>query len=724
VDGPPAQARVAPPPSALERDRIGAPSGRTGMTAEPTEQAMRARPLLLLLSVLILLALPARGQAPGVQPPRPTPAGPPEAAPTLPRVQGEQAPPATPAVEGRGIWIEMKTLPANAEGIRKIVRQLARCNFNFLLVEVTYEGSTLFPGPYQDARFRGLDPLRILVDEAHKHHLEVHPWFWSLKQGRWLPNGHGGGPVIAAHPDWAAVNATGRKVSPGSSYYWLCPSKPASREFIVGQIVDVARRYPIDGVHLDYIRFERTIVKGAPPPYCFCESCRAEYQKAGGRDPISIAPYTPEFRAWYLWRENLVNSLVAEVAARVKEVRPSVLVSAAVYPDPYEARRYFSQNWTLWLANRWLDFVTPMLYREETGTFSRRVDRYVKDGVTAQGIVLPGVGVNEILNRIFSHDVLIRQVMAARESGMLGNVLFSFSVMNPYLEQFLINKVYARPAAVPFRNEAEAVRRLSDQAQGLVAHASGALESNWLMARAGDLAGVLRYRENAPPAQPASEPPIATPSRFQAVPRVHIPRLGAAPRIDGSLADPAWKNVPEIKLALNQNGGWADARTWAKVAADGRCLYVAFHCEDKALSTTVATAKREFRKAWMQDHVAVYIDPGPSRSQYLVLRLNPIGRVGLEKVPDARKRPPGVGTEESVPDKVHWKGAVRRGAAFWNAEFAIPIAEVMALHPHDHALGLNLVRAHRGGRNLHADEWITTYGSPYDPLRFAFAELP
>ena len=663
----------------------------------------------------------ARAQAPSVSFPGPIPT------PAQGGSMENQSPPAAPAVEGRGIWIEMKTLPASAEGIRKVVRRLARCNLNFLLLEVTYEGSTLYPGPFQEPRFRGIDPLAIAIDEAHRDNIELHAWFWALKQGRWREGDpHPGGPVLAAHPEWTAINQMGVPVSPGASYYWLCPSRPASRRHLIDQCQSVARNYAIDGLHLDYIRCDRTIVKGAPPPYCACEACREAFQRAGGADIMRIAPYTPEFRAWMLWRENLVSTLVDEVSAHVRAVRPGIIVSAAVYPDPLEARRYFGQNWTLWLANRSIDFVTPMLYRDQTDTFVRRMRHYIEDGITSIGVVLPGVGVNEIQNRIFSHDVLIEQVRAARDQGMLGSALFSFSVMTPYFEQFLIDKVYVKPARVPFRNEVDAMNRLMAQAQALVADGSSPFafrQANWLLARARELEAVLRYRDQAPPPAVATDVPFTVPARYQPPPTVSVPRM-PAPAIDGSLSDAAWKKVPAVRLSLRENGARADAIALARLGTDGRSIFVGVECHDADLASTVARARRHARQPWTEEHVAVFLDPGASRSQYVVLKLGLLGAASLEKVPSGKKRPPGVGTPESVPDDLPWSGRVRRVARGWTAEMRIPIETLMALHPGVRTLGLNIARLHRPGPTAHYDEWVTSYGSPFDPLRFATVEIP
>ncbi|MBM3464196.1 MAG: hypothetical protein FJX76_19035, partial [Armatimonadetes bacterium] len=539
--------------------------------------------------------------------PYPTPSYPPQPLPTtvIPPPHAEAQAPIAPVVEGRGIWIEMKTLPRDPEGVRKVVRSLARCHFNFLLVEVTYEGAALYPSSLtqQDPRFAGVDVLQPLIEEAHRLGIEVHAWIWVMKQSRWRENDpRPGGPILALHPEWTALNKEGRAVSPGSSYYWLCPSRPEVRGFLLGMMEELVARYPLDGIHLDYIRYDKTLVKGAPPPYCFCDHCRQEYRRGSGVDPITIEPFTAAFANWEAWRENLINSLIGEAAMRVKGRRAGVVLSAAVYPDPDNARRYFGQDWTLWVTNRWLDFVTPMLYRDQTDGFARLLARYVQLGVTRHTVLLPGVGVNEIKNRLFSHDVLIEQVLAARAQGMLGTVLFSYSVMTPYFEQFLINKAFPKPAQVPFRNLADAAGKLVHQAADpqRIGPASplgasgtalqpGALripvgdparEALWLNARAEELEIIRQFHESPLPYQPATPPPLPIIADYTPPPQATLRRFppGIVPRVDGGLSDPAWKNVPAFLLDTTSSGSPATRRTAVRMATDGKTLFIAFAC--------------------------------------------------------------------------------------------------------------------------------------------------
>lgn len=704
------------------------------------------RPLVALAGLVVVLVSlchhASQAQAPGAPFPRPTAMGPgtgswdPEPVPTPQTVNQEQAPPAAPVVEGRGIWIEMKTLPPTADKIRAVVRSLARCHFNLLLVEVTYEGASLYPSRFttQDSRFAGLDPLAVIVDEAHKHKMEVHAWMWVYKQSRYRSGeARPGGPVLAAHPEWTALNQDGKPVAAGACYYWLCPSKPAVKAFLLGWMEELVTRYRLDGLHFDYVRYDKILAKSGFPAYCFCPDCREAYRRLRGTDPVTFRPYTAAFRDWEGWRESLIDDLVADAAGRLRALRPNLLLSAAVYPDAQAARRYFGQNWAYWVRNNWMDFVCPMAYQDQTDSFLRRLQRYIADGTARQTVVLPGVGVNEVRKkRIFSHDVLIEQVQAVRQAGMMGNVIFSYSVMTAPLEQFLIDRVYPNVAALPFRDPVLAGSRLRGQASQLMAAIAAASDAsrqaNWLLARAGDLQTITAYRSRGQVLLPPDPPPLEPPAIYRGTPSAEPGRISEAdaPRVDGVLSDDAWKGIPAVILSCDQNGGVARLKSWARMATDGTRLYVAVHCDEPEMSTR-SVLQRKLRRRHEEDHVAVYLDPGPSRSQYLVLRTNLMAGQSFEKVPSPLHRPPGVECPENVPDELRFPAAVRRGKDGWNVEMAIPLEQVVARSA-DYAtsrrLGINVVRARNERGRMNYSEWSCTYGQPYNPLRFGVLQMP
>ena len=107
-----------------------------------------------------------------------------------------------PVVEARAIWIDAGAIPKTADGIRKLVRSYHRANLNVLFPEVICRGYAVYPSKLiaRDPRFAGAcDALPVMIKEAHKLGMEVHPWVWVFRAGYTKDRG----AILTAHPEWA-----------------------------------------------------------------------------------------------------------------------------------------------------------------------------------------------------------------------------------------------------------------------------------------------------------------------------------------------------------------------------------------------------------------------------------------------------------------------------------------------------------------------------------------
>src|SRR5438046_2102529 len=87
------------------------------------------------------------------------------------------------------------------------------------------------------------DPLAFAVEEAHQRGLELHAWFNPFR-ARYFRSIS---PVAANH-----VSKTRPKlVSSYGKFLWLDPGDKTVQEYSLAVILDVVKRYDIDGVHLD-----------------------------------------------------------------------------------------------------------------------------------------------------------------------------------------------------------------------------------------------------------------------------------------------------------------------------------------------------------------------------------------------------------------------------------------------------------------------------------------
>jgi len=199
------------------------------------------------------------------------------------------------------------------------------------------------PQPYYD-------PLAFWIEEAHKRGLELHAWL---------------NPYRAHHSTAGPVTSESlvRKmptevVRLRNGMYWFDPASPQTQDHAVKVVMDIVKRYDVDGIHFDDYFY----------PY-------ASYN--GGRD-------FPDHRTWTAyrrgggnlsradWRRNQVNTFVERIYRAIKAEKNSVKFGISPFgiwkPGHPVGIRGSSQYDELyadakrWLNQGWVDYFAPQLY--------------------------------------------------------------------------------------------------------------------------------------------------------------------------------------------------------------------------------------------------------------------------------------------------------------------------------------------------------------------------
>jgi uncharacterized lipoprotein YddW (UPF0748 family) len=114
-----------------------------------------------------------------------------------------------------------------------------------------------------------------------------------------------------------------------------------------------------------------------------------------------------------------VSALVRDGAERLRAVRPGLVISAAVFPDPDAARDRVLQRWPEWARAGWIDLLCPMAYRRDTAEVARLL--------TKARAAAPRTRMWGGLMAYAGERALLRdQVRAAREAGCEGAILFAY----------------------------------------------------------------------------------------------------------------------------------------------------------------------------------------------------------------------------------------------------------------------------------------------------------
>jgi uncharacterized lipoprotein YddW (UPF0748 family) len=275
----------------------------------------------------------------------------------------------------RAIWVTRWDYKSPRD-IVTIMKHCRRAGFNTVLFQVRGNGTVCYPSkiePWADelgGRNPGFDPLALACREAHRRGMRLHAWVNVIPGWRGKEPPTNRRQLYHTRPDWFWRDARGRR-QPLGWYVSLNPCYPEVRDYLVSVMQEIVTNYPVDGLHLDYIRFpnewNESYPRGASvPDYPRDPQTLALFKRETGHTPQS-SPV-----GWDQWRTEKITQIVAAVRAMIAEVNPRVKLSAAVTAVQARARRDHFQDTRSWLTLGLLDAVYPMNYEKDMRVFTRR----------------------------------------------------------------------------------------------------------------------------------------------------------------------------------------------------------------------------------------------------------------------------------------------------------------------------------------------------------------
>ncbi len=199
------------------------------------------------------------------------------------------------------------------------------------------------------------DPLALWISEAHARGLELHAWFnpFRARQGE----GKRASPlhVSQSRPKW--VKTYGNQL-------WIDPGEPAAADHSLAVILDVLRRYDVDGIHLDDYFYPYPVPQGDDAKVELDFPDQASWQRYVEKGGLLARDD---------WRRSNVDSLVQRLEQGIHQIKPWVRFGISPFgigrPDLRPAGiQGFSQYHKLyadverWLQNGWVDYLVPQLY--------------------------------------------------------------------------------------------------------------------------------------------------------------------------------------------------------------------------------------------------------------------------------------------------------------------------------------------------------------------------
>ncbi|NEO99542.1 MAG: family 10 glycosylhydrolase [Symploca sp. SIO2E9] len=344
--------------------------------------------------------------------------------------------------EIRAIWLDRGTIVStkSKKDLAKIFDKLAKAGFNTVFFETVNASYPIYPSqvaPEQNPLVKGWDPLEAAVELAHERGMELHAWVWIFAAANQLHNtvleqpADYRGPILELNPDWAVVDKHGRLFHHHSKKAFLDPANPQVRRYLIALLDEIANRYEVDGIQLDYIRYPFQDPK-VNQTYGYGQAAREQFEKLTGVDPIEVYPRDRVlWQKWTDFRIQQIDRFVATVSSHLRKKRPELILSAAVFAKPRAERlQRLQQNWEAWARRGDLDMIVPMTYAPDTNSLHNLAQPVLRQSSLSRALVLPGI---RLLN--LPDIIAVDQIQLLRDLPAGGYALFAVENLNVNLRK-------------------------------------------------------------------------------------------------------------------------------------------------------------------------------------------------------------------------------------------------------------------------------------------------
>jgi uncharacterized lipoprotein YddW (UPF0748 family) len=351
-------------------------------------------------------------------------------------------------VEARGLYLDADSIPTDKKEISKLIREIKAANFNIIYPEVFRRGYALIDNPVAetDQRFKPakFDILKDIIQESHNLGMEVHPWFWTYRVKSPLY----GDSFLKRYP-----NLMARRLNPkfeDREPLFLSPASPMSKALVLKLLKYIAANYNIDGVLLDYIRYDETMGDDILTKQYFRDYYLSKYKV---KPPENIKPGDPAFIDFQLWREDQVTQTVKMIKQGLSAIRPGIKIGAAIFRTEKEGRLLKMQDWRLWDNNQYIKYVCPMLYTDNTTELNDWLNSET-DRNTRNDYIYPSLGAH----RFYSNDDLYPLAGLLNERNIPGFNIFSIIHFGRENLSELAKGIFRKPAYIPHRGIITAIK--------------------------------------------------------------------------------------------------------------------------------------------------------------------------------------------------------------------------------------------------------------------------
>lgn len=288
------------------------------------------------------------------------------------------------------------------------------------------------------------DPLAFACDAAHARGMQLHAWFNPFRARTAAKDRKGAAAAThISNTDPALVRSYGDML-------WLDPGDPKARDYSLRVVLDVVKRYDVDGVHIDDYFYPYPVKSGAKTVPFPDDATWAKYGAATGQSRDD-------------WRRSNINTFVRDLYNEVKQAKPRVLVGISPFGiwrpgnppgikgfDAYDA---IYADSLLWFRSGWCDYLSPQLYwpiAQKEQSYPVLLEWWRRQNTLGRHLWI-GNFTSKVGDQ-WTSDELIDQIAATRARAAGGNIHFSMKALlrdAGGISRRLADGPYAIPAIVP-----------------------------------------------------------------------------------------------------------------------------------------------------------------------------------------------------------------------------------------------------------------------------------
>ncbi|MCL1834415.1 MAG: family 10 glycosylhydrolase, partial [Leptospirales bacterium] len=330
------------------------------------------------------------------------------------------------------LWIVRHNI-STAQKIDELLDTIKDAHIKHLFVQVRGRGDSYYESEYEPLAFdvtEKFDPLKYLIDKTRKSDIKIHAWInvaFVLEPEDFPPKET---HILHKHPEWITYDYKGKPMTTYSKKdlrdnladgYFMDLGIPEVKTHFYRIITDVITKYPVDGIHLDYIRY----------PYSGYSYHQKKYLSDFGYNPIALKIFKKKYgfdplktdrtkktrqrELFNKFRTDQVTEVVKNVRKIIKSKDDNIIFSAAVMPRYDRGKEVYFQDWPLWFEKNYIDIACVMSYASGMKDFEEYI-KYANDKRFKNRIMM-GIGV---IRQNTDINITVEQIRRVYDCGIRG----------------------------------------------------------------------------------------------------------------------------------------------------------------------------------------------------------------------------------------------------------------------------------------------------------------